>query len=219
MKTRKNKSQHEECLKKLKEIYEYSERYLTQIISNMIKKEKIKRLAIEVHNLEFERNIQANKTERNKIEVKIKEKIKAYENSNIKPPMSLPVTKEIIQTPIIPHKIDNNIPKQGEDIKKDIKRKPVPIIHHEQGKDLVRKEIEKRAKMEREIANYFHFRIRYNKLGNPVIDRYIKSEKSTCPFNESFDQLLMSELKEEKDLQMRKNSKIIIYTSRSYQRF
>ena len=61
--TRKNRSQHEECLKKLVEIKLSSQRYLNEIIINLMRKERIKKLIYQIQHLEFEIKIAVSKAE------------------------------------------------------------------------------------------------------------------------------------------------------------
>lgn len=94
MKTRRSKAQQEEWLKKLYNM-KSSKKYLIQMIKFLIIREKCLRIKLEIENCEFEYRISNNKSEKLKLENKIKELYKLYE----RPP------KEID----IPHNVPQNI--------------------------------------------------------------------------------------------------------------
>jgi len=90
MKTRKNKSQHDECLKKIYEMKVNSQKYLPEMISNLMRKERIKRLAYQIKNIEFELKVVSNKQEKSRLELRLKDLYKQYEIKD-KPPKSIQV--------------------------------------------------------------------------------------------------------------------------------
>jgi hypothetical protein len=78
MKTRKNKGQQEDCLRKLNEIKQ-GNKQLIKIVANAILRENCKKLKLELERLEFEIKIATNKSDRIKLESQLKELIKYYE--------------------------------------------------------------------------------------------------------------------------------------------
>lgn len=90
MKTRKNKSQHDECLKKIYEMKVNSNKYLPEIINNLMRKERIKRLLYQIRNIEFEMKIVSNRQEKSRLELRLKDLYKQYEIKD-KPPKSIQV--------------------------------------------------------------------------------------------------------------------------------
>ncbi len=78
MKTRKNKGQQEDCLRKLNEIKQ-GNKQLIKIVANTILRENCKKVKLELERLEFELKLATNKTEKAKIEQQLKELIKTYE--------------------------------------------------------------------------------------------------------------------------------------------
>lgn len=271
MKTRKNRTQHEDCVKKLLNIKTNTEKYLKDIMFNLARKEYIKRLKIKIQQLEFEFKISNSKSEKNKIENKIKELIKMYE-VNDKPAKLLQVKESLSTINNVNYKgsiINNNSNNNNKSIlnnknknnnahkeindnttslncdlttindnnamkaynKKNNKSNNTNnngiltnsnIIHNNNigssfnnlqlEKEIIKRQYEKRIREENELMNYLRYRIRMNKLGNVVIDRYVKSDTSMNPFNEEIDYLIYNELKEDEYLAIspQDNSKYII---------
>lgn len=78
MKTRKNKGQQEDCLRKLNEIKQ-GNKQLIKIVASTILRENCKKVKLELERLEFELKLTTNKTEKTKIEQQLKELIRNYE--------------------------------------------------------------------------------------------------------------------------------------------
>lgn len=93
MKTRRNKSQHTECLQKLNDMKHNTQIYLTELIKYITCREKIKRNILLLQNYNYELKLCTSKAEKTRIEREFKELSKHYIEKLDKPPKSLLVDK------------------------------------------------------------------------------------------------------------------------------
>lgn len=93
MKTRRNKSQHTECLQKLNDMKQNTQIYLTELIKFISCREKIKRNILLLQNYNYELKLCSTKAEKTRIEREFKELSKHYTERLDKPPKSLIVDK------------------------------------------------------------------------------------------------------------------------------
>lgn len=189
MKTRKNKSQHDECLRKLYDMKNYSSSYLKELIKYLEKKEKLKRKLIQIKQLEFEIKVSSTKQERNRFELKLKDLLRDFEQ--ITPP-----------TLYHEHKVVPTVQPEAQPVTitplpiKDIKRKHKVNLHHEPTT-----EVKKEKQTKEKEGRYLRYRVRINNRGMTIVDRYIQSDLSFNPFDDDFNRLIIGEQVVPKDSQ------------------
>lgn len=231
MKTRKNKSQHGECLKKLQDMCQ-SKKTLLDLIGHLIKKEKIKKVQINLQAIEFEIKLTNSKIERQKLEQKYREIISNYERLD-KPPKNLHIrdANEIKQeddkkqnhpelsklTSSINDGSTQATPSassafalksiKNRDKKTSIAGSNLKSLANlsSSDRDFERKEKERRDKEDKELAKYFKYRVRKNRIGKLVIDRYIQNSSSMSPFDDSFNDILLLETSQIRSNQLKES--------------
>lgn len=56
---------------------------------------------------------------------------------------------------------------------------------------IVKEEIKKKEREDKEVMKYFNYRIRTDRVGRTVIDRYITNTNSMNPFDDNFNELIL----------------------------
>lgn len=127
MKTRKNKNHQEDCLKKLYEI-KSGNKNLVKLLNSVLLREKCKKVRLQLEHLEFEIKIVNTKTEKNKLEQKVKEILRSYEKPKDLDLPEPPVPKQIINlihsnhhgNHKIKHSINNQYKVENKKVEKDV---------------------------------------------------------------------------------------------------
>ena len=201
MKTRKNKNQQEDAIKKLKEMQDQSI-ILHKIISSLKLREECKKVKLKLEQIEFEHKICSTKSEKIDNERKYNSILSSY----IKP-KELEIEKE--------QKIEKNVNGFHQIRKEKLRRDRIKTIKRE-SKDInlkleeisdkkkeeksntIKKEKKEKSEIKKEVIDkelykYFHYRIRNDRLGRIVIDRYFNKKDSFDPFENNFNEIMMKQ--------------------------